>query len=318
MDYYLVPELAAIAPMIPQMDFADVASVRAITEQMSAHIGPYQPGQLLTVADAVIPGSDGAPGIPARVYKPAVVSAPVPGLIFLHGGGFVLSGLRGGDSTARIIADQVGAVVVAPDYRVAPEHPYPASLDDCYATLEWITGGAAAEFGIDAARVGVMGESTGGTLAAALTMLDRDRGGARLAAQFLDSPVLDNSLGTDSMRNLPDTPGWQARNSHFTWRHYLGALADTPDLPAYAVPGRARCDDLAGLPPAWVTCYQVDGNRDEGLDYARRLTEAGVPTEVHQYSGAFHVAHVFPGTLIGSRMLADRNAAIRRLLFGEI
>ena len=116
------------------------------------------------------------------------------------------------------------------------------------------------------------------------------------------------------MRTMTDAPVWQPRNSRFTWRHYLGDLADDPDLPISAVPGRARAEDLTGLPPAYVSCYQVDPNRDEALDYARRLTEAGVPTEVHQYSGAFHLAHAFPGTAIGARMLADRHAAIRRLL----
>jgi acetyl esterase len=318
MNYYLVPELAALAPMIPPMDFADVAAVRARSAQMSARLPEYQSGQPLTVTDVTIPGGRGTADILGRIYAPAGIASPVPALIYLHGGGFVVGDLESGDRTGRIIADQAGAVVLVLDYRLAPEHPYPASLDDCYAALNWITSAAAARHGIDTGRVAVMGDSSGGTLAAALTMLDRDRGGSRLVAQFLDSPVIDNRLCTHSMRNLPDTPLWQARNSRFTWGYYLGELAaDDQDLPIYAVPGRARPEDLAGLPPAWVTCYQVDPNRDEGLDYARRLTEAGVPTEVHQYSGAFHMAHEFPGTAIGVRMIANRNGAVRRMLFGE-
>jgi acetyl esterase/lipase len=316
MDYYLAPELTPMASMIPPMDYADVASVRNFTAQVIAQMPKYRSRKPLTVTDVTIPGGPGAPDVPGRVYIPAGLTAPAPGLIYLHGGGFVSGNLESADSTGRIIADQAGAAVLVPDYRLAPEHPYPASLDDCYAALDWITG-AAADYGIDTEHVGVVGDSSGATLAAGLTILDRDRGESRLAAQFLDGATLDNRLTTHSMRNMPDAPVWQPRNSRFTWRYYLGGLADDTSLPISAVPGRARSEDLAGLPSAWVACYQVDPNRDEGLDYARRLTEAGVPVEVHQYSGAFHLAHTFAETAIGSRMLADRNAAIRRLLFGE-
>jgi hypothetical protein len=149
MNYYLVPELAALAPMIPPMDFADVAAVRARYAQMSAGLPEYQSGQPLTVTDVTISGGRGTADIPGRIYAPAGIASPVPALIYLHAGGFVIGHLESGDRTGRIIADQAGAVVLVLDYRLAPEHPYPASLDDCYAALNWITSAAAARHGID-------------------------------------------------------------------------------------------------------------------------------------------------------------------------
>jgi acetyl esterase len=225
-----------------------------------------------------------------------------------------MGGLPLADSTARMLVDRAGVAVVAVDYRLAPEHPYPAALDDSYAVLQWAAGNRP-EYGIDAERLGVLGESAGGGLAAALTLLARDRSGPHLTAQFLDAPTIDDRLDTPSM-TLFDTPAWQSVNSPHSWRYYLQGTAEPggADVPIYAAPARATVEELSGLPPAYVTAYQVDPTRDEGLDYARRLILAGVPTEVHHYAAAFHVAHVIPGTTIGARMTADRIDAIRRMM----
>jgi acetyl esterase/lipase len=148
-------------------------------------------------------------------------------------------------------------------------------LEDVYAVLEW-AGGKAGEYGIDPDRLGVLGESSGGGLAAALSLLARDRQAPRLIAQFLDAPTINDRLNTPSMTTLSDTPLWQSVNSPYSWRYYLQGTAEpgSADVPIYAAPARATVEDLAGLPPAFVTAYQIDPTRDEGLDYARLLIQA--------------------------------------------
>lgn len=283
---------------------------------MVDHLPKYEAQTALSLQNVCIPGpQQGAADIPAQIYAPADLSAALPGLLYLHGGAYVLGGLAMIDSGARMLADRAGVVVVTLDYRLAPEHPYPAGLEDSYAALEWAAD-KGSEYGLDPTRLGVLGESAGGGLAAALAMLARDRQGPGLIAQFLDAPTVDDRLETPSMTTLSDTPTWQSVNSPYSWGYYLRGTArpGSADVPLYAAPARATVAELTGLPPAFITAYQIDPTRDEGLDYARLLIQAGVPTEVHHYSGAFHVAHVIPGTAIAARMIADRIDAVRRML----
>ncbi len=315
MDYVLDPELAAWAAAIPNMDLSDLRSAREAERLIVGRLPTYEACVPLLVQDITISGQQDAPKVAARLYAPAERLALTPGLLYLHGGAFVMGGLHMADSTARLLVERAGVTVVAVDYRLAPEHPYPAGLEDCFAVLQWALD-RGHEYGIDPHRLGVLGESAGGGLAAALTLLARDRGAPHLAAQFLDAPTIDDCLGTPSMTTLSDTPLWQSVNSPYSWRYYLQGTAEPggTHVPIYAAPARATVEDLSGLPPAYVTAYQVDPTRDEGLDYARRLIQAGVPTEIHHYSGAFHCAHAIPGTAIGARMIADRVGAIRRML----
>lgn len=144
-------------------------------------------------------------------------------------------------------------------YRLAPGYPYPAGLEGCYTVLEWAAS-CGARYGIDGGRLAVLGESSGGALAAALSLLTRDRHGPRLIAQFLDAPTIDDRLGTPSMTTLSDTPAWQSVNSPYSWRYCLRGTAEPGDegVPLYAAPARATAEDMAGLPPAFVAAYQVD------------------------------------------------------------
>jgi acetyl esterase/lipase len=315
MDYVLDPELAVVAAALPRMDLSDLASARETERLLVDHLPTYEARTALSIRDITVAGRQDAADVSARVYAPAEPSPPAPALLYLHGGAYVMGGLPLADSTARMIVDRSGVIVVAVDYRLAPEHPYPAGLEDSYAVLRWAVD-KGAEYGIDTDRLGVLGESAGGGLAAALALLARDRHGPRLTAQFLDAPTIDDCLNTPSMRTLSDTPAWQSANSPRSWRYYLLGTAEPggADVPIYAAPGRAMVNDLSGLPPAFVTAYQVDPTRDEGLDYAHRLIQAGVPTEVHHYACAFHMAHIIPGTAIGARMIADRIEAIRRMM----
>ncbi|MFF5421399.1 alpha/beta hydrolase [Streptomyces misionensis] len=306
-----------MAASLPKADLSDLAAAREAEQMVSAHLPVHESSVPLSVQDMTIPGPPGAPDVRARVYAPAERSRPLPGLLYLHGGGFVMGGLALIDSPARMLAERAGVVVVAVDYRLAPEHAYPAALEDSYAALVW-AGDRGGDHGIDTERLGVLGESAGGGLAAALTMLTRERGGPRLIAQFLDAPTVDDRLNTPSMRNLPDTPVWQSVNSPISWSHYLHGTATpgAPDVPVHAAPARAKTADLEGLPPALVVAYQVDPTRDEGLDYARLLIEAGVPTDIRHYGKAFHAAHFIPGTVVGTRMINDRIEAVRAMLAG--
>jgi acetyl esterase/lipase len=320
MDYAFDPEaldseLAAVATVIPAMDLSDLASAREQERLLVSHLPQYESRIPLSVHDVTVPRAQNGVDVPVRLYRSAASSAPAPALLYLHGGAFVMGGLPMADSTARMLVERAGTSVVAVDYRLAPEHPYPAGLEDSYAVLQW-TVDHGDEYGIDQHRLGVLGESAGGGLAAALALLTRDRGGPPLAAQFLDAPTIDDRLDTPSMTMLSDTPAWQSVNSPHSWRYYLRGVAEPGgvDVPIHAAPARATVEDLKGLPPAYVAAYQVDPTRDEGLDYARRLIQAGVPTDVRHYAGAFHMAHFIPGTTIGARMIADRMEAIRRML----
>jgi acetyl esterase/lipase len=297
------------------VDLSDLAATREAERLMVEHMPAYETQMKLSVRDVAIPARHGTGDVPVRVYAPAERASPSPGLLYLHGGGYVMGGVPMTDSAARMLVERAGVIVVTVDYRLAPEDPYPAGLEDCYTALEWAASGGS-EYGIDTGRLGVLGESAGGGLAAALALLARDRGGPRLIAQFLDAPTIDDRLDTPSMTTLSDTPAWQSVNSPYSWRYYLQGTAEpgSASVPVYAAPARATVKDLTGLPPVFLTAYQIDPTRDEGLDYARRLIQAGVPTEVQHYSGAFHVAHVIPGTAIGARMVAERIDAIQRML----
>ena len=263
MDYVLDPELAEMAATLPKLDLSDLASARAVEQLIVSHLTQYEARNPLSVHDVAIPGKPGSADVPARVYAPAERASPVPALIYLHGGAYVMGGLPLADSTARMLVDRAGVVVVAVDYRLAPEHPYPAALDDSYAVLQWAAGNGP-EYGIDTERLGVLGESAGGGLAAALTLLARDRSGPHLTAQFLDAPTIDDRLDTPSMTTLSDTPAWQSVNSPHSWRYYLQGTAEPggTDVPIYAAPARATVEDL--LRPAARIRHGIPGRPNSG------------------------------------------------------
>jgi acetyl esterase/lipase len=215
---------------------------------------------------------------PLRIYRPEGEVGRRPGLLYLHGGGFCMGSVEIENAGAAELAYALGAVVVSVDYRLAPEHPYPAGLEDCYASLCYL----AALDGVDPARVGVHGQSAGGGLAAAVSLLARDRGGPAIAIQSLGIPALDDRLDTPSMRAFVDTPMWSRPQAAQSWQLYLGGAE--PD--GYAAP--ARSVDLRRLPPAYISTMELDPLRDEGIIYAMRLLEAGVSVELHNYPGTFH------------------------------
>ncbi|MCV7344773.1 alpha/beta hydrolase [Mycolicibacterium rhodesiae] len=215
-------------------------------------------------------------GIGIRLYRPAGAPTTTPALLWIHGGGYVLGTAAQDDALCRRFVRALGITVASVDYRLAPEHPYPAPLEDCYTALQWLAGLPA----VDADRIAIGGASAGGGLAAALALLARDRDGVKPVFQLLVYPMIDDrSVGQHL--NDPGQRLWNATSNRFGWQAYLGG-AD----PEIAAP--ARRTDLAGLPPAWLGVGTLDLFHDEDLDYAARLQAAGVPCEVHVVPGAFH------------------------------
>jgi acetyl esterase len=312
MMYAYDPELAPWAPVFSQLSFADIAAARAGEPELVAALPPYDAPVPLDVDELLVPGLAGAPEVPVRRYRPADHADLLPAMIFIHGGGFVVGSLELNDADCRRIAAEVGAVVFSVEYRLAPEHPFPAGLEDCYAALVWVAEHAG-QLGVDIDRIGVGGESAGGGLAAGVALLARDRGGPRLCLQLLGIPELDDRLGTESMRGLVDSPITTVPNGEISWDSYLGAgVRGTDAVSPYAAPARAT--DLAGLPPALVTAYEFDALRDEGIAYAQRLLSAGVSTELHVYPGTFHGCTWISTAAICQRVLGDTVDALRRRL----
>ncbi|WP_371479178.1 alpha/beta hydrolase [Kitasatospora sp. NBC_00315] len=314
MRYRFDPELAAALAMSVDVDLSDLDAARAAQAAELAGTVRRADSRGVSVGDLRVPGPPGAPEVALRTYRPQGVAGPLPVLCSLHGGGFVLGDLDVDHESNLRFCRELGVFVVAVDYRLAPEHPYPAALEDCYAALRWIAGSAAAE-GLRPDRIAVWGDSAGAGLAAGLALLARDRGGPALCFQHLHSPALDDRQSTPSALSCTDTPIWNRRNARIGWDAYLGpGIPGTPGVPVYAAP--ARADDLTGLPPAYVAVMEHDPLHDEGVDHARALRAAGVPTELHVFPGTFHGAAMVGHAGVVQRMTAEALAVLRHALTG--
>ena len=310
MTYAFDPELADVVPLLPVLDGSDPVAARDLLSQLIAQL-PAPDTTGVQHDDRMIPGGPGDPEIRIRIYRPDERSAPAA-IYSVHGGGFISGDLETEHALNINLARELGAVVVAVDYRLAPETPFPGPLEDVYAGLVW-TARHADELGIDAGRIAIHGASAGGGLCAALALLARDRKGPDIAFQFLSVPELDDRLATASMTAFADTPLWNRPNAVASWDHYLGpARAGTDDVPVYAAPARAT--DLAGLPPAYVSVMHFDPLRDEGIAYALALLAAGVTVELHLFPGTFHGSALIQHAVISQREQAETVTVLRRAL----
>lgn len=224
--------------------------------------------------------------------------------MWLHGGGFVMGDLDTEHPWATRIAAAAGVTVVSVGYRLAPENPFPAALDDAYAVLAWVHK-TASELGVDPDRIAVGGHSAGGGLAAAVALRARDEQGPPICFQLLNQPGLDDRQETWSQRTFVDTPWMNRDKVTAAWRHYLTGRAATP----YAAPSRAA--DLRGLPPAYIATAELCPNRDEDIDYAIRLLQSGVSTELHQWPGTFHGSQAILSAEVSHRQIAELASALR-------
>lgn len=289
------PDLRRVARYIPRQVVTPVTvPIMRAAERLLWRRTPPEGIEVLTLSS----------GVGVRLFRPEGVSGPGPALLWIHGGGYVIGSAAQDDQLCRRFARELGVTVASVDYRLAPDHPYPAPLEDCYSALSWLTRLPA----VDPARVAIGGASAGGGLAAALALLTRDRGEICLTAQLLVYPMLDDR--TVDRKDL-DNPGhrlWNQSSNKFGWSAYLGD-ADRE----VAVPARRM--DLAGLPPAWLGVGTLDLFHDEDLAYAERLKAAGVPCQVEVVQGAFHGFDGIAPKAEVSRSFFDSQCAVLREAF---
>ncbi|MBV9413322.1 MAG: alpha/beta hydrolase [Acidimicrobiia bacterium] len=309
MPYAIDPELEPFLALLPPPELDDLEASRArilgLLEQFNAGVDVTA----VAVTDHLAPAPGNAPDVLVRVYAPE--GEPTPsgrsGLLSIHGGGFTTGSIEMDHGFCVATVRRLGIVAATVEYRLAPEHPFPAGIEDCYAALCWFHDNAAV-LGVDPARIGIGGQSAGGGLTAGTALLARDCGGPPLCFQFLGIPELDHRLDTPSMRAFIDTPMWSRPQAILSWERYLGA--DHGDVSPYASPSIAP--DLAGLPPAYVTTMEFDPLRDEGILYAMRLMQAGVQVELHSYPGTFHGSSLVTTAAVSRRGTDDLFVALRR------
>jgi acetyl esterase/lipase len=307
------PELVAFLDLIPStaLTAESLATNRARTAAMVASLSvPDYPN--ITVREQHVPGSADAPDVRILLYQPTLATQSTAGLLWLHGGGYVGGNVDLEDVRARAMAAELGCVMVSVDYRLAPETPFPGSVEDCYAVLRWLHTNAG-ELGVDTGRLAVGGGSAGGGLAAALALLARDRGEISLAFQVLIAAMLDDRTVTLE-RPHPYTGEfvWTRESNRFGWTALLGQEPGSDGISPYAA--AARAENVAHLPPAFIAVGALDLFLEENIEYARRLIHAGVPTELHVYPGAYHGFQLVPSAWMTQAAARDQISAIRRAL----
>jgi acetyl esterase/lipase len=299
----------------------DLASARfipkiPITSPLFRILPVRRPGAVpapddMTVEDITVPGLDDGPDVSMRVYRPKTLAPGRPALFWMNGGGFVGGTLEQDEGSNLAFARELDITVVAVRYRVAPEHPSPAALNDAYTGLLWLFDVAKAR-GIDATRIAIGGSSAGGGLAATLALYAHDQGKVKPIFQLLRYPMLDDR--TVLRKHQPNARIWQPHDNRYGWTSYLGVKPGSDGVSPYAA--AARRDDLAGLPPAWLGVGTLDVFCDEGIEYSRRLNEAGVHCALDVVQGAFHGFDVLYASAEVSRSFWAGQVAALRGAFG--
>ncbi len=313
LDSELKDPIKIMLSQMPPMSFDDLPAARAASKQMMSAMKsqlPVNPGVI--TEDRTISGPEGSPDVTVRIYRPEKQAGLLPTLLWIHGGGYMLGEIDQEDFTAKQFTLAGECVVVSVEYRLAPENPYPAPLEDCYAALKWLSTHAG-ELRVDRSRIAIGGASAGGGLAAGLAILARDRAEVKIIFQLLVYPMINDCSIAPASDTLPDSLFWTRENNLIGWRSYLGCEPGRDDISCYAAPYRATT--LEGLPPAYITVGDLDLFAQEDIEYSRRLIEAGVPTELHVYPGGCHAFDMLvPGADISERFTADIHRALKRAL----
>ena len=281
----LDPDIRADYLKLPQikLDGDGLAKCRAEFERLIGSFDlPKDPS--IRVYDHYIQNSDNTGRMRLRIYEPLNRKDKAPGIYWIHGGGLIMGAPEESEDLNIRFATEVGAVVVAVDYRMAPEHPYPAPVEDCYSGLKWFSDNASF-FGVDNKRIAVIGVSAGGGLCAATAIMARDRKGPHIAFQMPLYPMIDDRMATPASNMDLDHRLWNKDANKFAWNAYLG---DIPDEKRTSYMAAAREKDLSGLPPTYTCVGELDIFRDDTVNYVQRLLHAGVPVEFHLYPGCIH------------------------------
>ena len=298
------PELSAALIMF---DFDNLTDIKQGRERLEAIYASGSRSLSQTVEVSDMEPRAGGPPVRVRFYRPTGYE-PKPILLWLHGGAFAYGFAEIDDDLCTRLAEDSGFAIASPNYRLSPEHPFPAAFNDSYGTLLWLTANAP-RLGLDMSSVAVGGSSAGAALAAGVCLRARDEGGPAVHQQILICPVVDDRLQTLSMQRYTNAPCFTRDAAELMWQRYLGI--GVVDSPRYAAPGRER--DLSGLPPAYVLTAEDDPLRDEGIDYAVRLLAAGNHTELHHVPGTFHsFDSIVPTAGVSQRVYRDYLAALQR------
>jgi acetyl esterase/lipase len=312
-DPELEAALSALGDQMPSTITSDlIPTLRSGASAFSPTDEQLRREGAIGVEERTVAGPEGAPDLSMLVCRPVGVATPAPGIYHTHGGGMILGDNRTGIDLVLDWAQAFGAVVVSVEYRLAPEHPDPAPVEDCYAGLVW-TAAHAGEVGVDPVRILIAGASAGGGLAAGVALMARDRGGPALIGQMLMCPMLDDRNETPSSHELDGEGVWDRTSNLTGWSALLGDRRGGPDVSPYAAPARAT--DLSGLPPAFVDVGSVETFRDEDIAYANRICQAGGQAELHVWPGGFHGFDlIVPQAALSRAARAARSGWVGRLL----
>ncbi|MDO9362639.1 MAG: alpha/beta hydrolase [Sphingopyxis sp.] len=292
-------EIAPLLDLFPRVDLdsAPIAELRAKAAETYAFLPP----PAIAPEEIMVPSIHGGPDIAVFLYRPETTDPRAGAILHIHGGGMVMGSAQQIQSVPAALAAAAGVPVASVEYRLAPEHPFPAPQEDCHSALTWLAAQAEA-YGFNARRLVVAGESAGGGLAAALAIMARDLGGPAIAGQLLTYPMLDHRTGSDACPYENPTTGefiWTRPSNRFGWAALQGDYKADDAQRGWFSPSLA--DDLSNLPPAYIATGSLDLFFDENLDYARRLVAAGVPVDLHSYAGAIHAFNAIPDAAISQR-----------------
>lgn len=284
-DRELASALETLDASMIATDPNSIPAMRARNDALLLELDKLLPhSDAVATTDHQVPASDGT-SILVRVYRPVLAQEPIPVLVWIHGGGMIAGSVPADDRYCEAVVDGIGCAVASIEYRLAPEHPHPTPVNDCTDGLRWVAANSA-PLALDPSRLAIGGAGAGAGLAAGAVLMNRDNQGPPLVFQYLMYPMLDDRQITPSSQAFSAIPTWSREHNENGWRALLGTRYQSESVDAYAAPARAT--DLRGLPPTLIQVGELDTFRDEDIDYATRLLQAGVSTELHIYPGAYH------------------------------